>query len=652
MNRPTTCRILALNVAAVAWVLAASSEPDRALDAVPEGFYLGGHFGYAVGGAAPRLTLPGSETRSDRLSTFVGGLQAGYLHPIFQRLLVGGEVDVSFPNFRGDDDRAASVATAMGQVDERLDWQAGLRARVGYDFGRGLLYGIGGLAGARARIVLRPDSDSEETHSRFRLGWTVGAGVELPLSPAWAARLEYRYDHLGRISVAEAGGFSSTMDVHAVRLALDWRIAGLTEISDEARPLSWLPDWNIHGQTTLVGQGYPGFRSPYQGSQSLSGTSQFQHTLSMTAFLGVRPWRGAELYFNPELMQGFGLSDVHGVAAFPNGEAQKSNFPVPRINAARVYLSQSIGLGGDEEPVADGPNQLGGRRDVSRLTFTVGKLAVTDFFLVNRYAGEPRTGFLNWNIYGGGSYDWTMDLLSWTWGGLVELNQPSWAVRAGYFLLPDRSSSNYFDTRVPNHGQYVAEGEQHFLAFGQPGKIQLFGWLSYGNIGSYDDALAEPPETPGYPDVALTRGHDRWNGGFVVSVEQSLRDDLGLFSRLSYSPEHGESMGWTDCGESFSLGAVLQGAAWRRPQDAVGLAGVVEGLSPVAQRYFAAGGNGTIIGDGRLSYSPEVALETYYAFTPWASLAATFDYQLIVNPGYNADRGPVSIFAFRLHAAF
>jgi hypothetical protein len=34
----------------------------------------------------------------------------------------------------------------------------------------------------------------------------------------------------------------------------------------------------------------------------------------------------------------------------------------------------------------------------------------------------------------------------------------------------------------------------------------------------------------------------------------------------------------------------------------------------------------------------------------WATL--TFDYQLIGNPGYNADRGPVSVFSGRLHAQF
>jgi len=188
------------------------------------------------------------------------------------------------------------------------------------------------------------------------------------------------------------------------------------------------PSWNIHGQTTFVGQGYPAFRSPYEGANSLSKSAQFKDTVSATAFFGLRLWPGAEFYFNPELMQGFGLNDTHGLAGFPNGEAQKSNFPIPRFNAARLFVSQTVALGGERETFVDGPNQLGGERDVSRLTITVGKLAVTDYFLLNTYAGEPRTRFLNWNIYGGGSYDWTMDVLSWTWGGLIDLNQKQWAI--------------------------------------------------------------------------------------------------------------------------------------------------------------------------------------------------------------------------------
>src|SRR5260370_846258 len=77
-----------------------------------------------------------------------------------------------------------------------------------------------------------------------------------------------------------------------------------------------------------------------------------------------------------------------------------------------------------------------------------------------------------------------------------------------------------------------------------------------------------------------------------------------------------------------------------------------QALSPEARAYFAAGGLGILIGDGQLNYRPEQILEAYYAYSlnQWATL--TFDYQFIVNPGYNADRGPVSIFSGRLHAEF
>jgi high affinity Mn2+ porin len=94
---------------------------------------------------------------------------------------------------------------------------------------------------------------------------------------------------------------------------------------------------------------------------------------------------------------------------------------------------------------------------------------------------------------------------------------------------------------------------------------------------------------------------------------------------------------------------VLKGDAWGRPDDKIGVAGVVEGLSPIARAYFAAGGLGILIGDGQLNYRPEQILEVY-SLNRWATL--TFDYQFVDNPGYNADRGPISIFSRRLHAQF
>ena len=78
-------------------------------------------------------------------------------------------------------------------------------------------------------------------------------------------------------------------------------------------------------------------------------------------------------------------------------------------------------------------------------------------------------------------------------------------------------------------------------------------------------------------------------------------DDLGLLSRTTWDPGQTEVIGWTDCDESFSVGAVLKGTIWGRQDDKVGVGGVVEVLSPEARAYFAAGGLGIVIGDSQLN---------------------------------------------------
>jgi high affinity Mn2+ porin len=217
--------------------------------------------------------------------------------------------------------------------------------------------------------------------------------------------------------------------------------------------------------------------------------------------------------------------------------------------------------------------------------------------------------------------------------------------------VPVVSNVNSFDTHVPERGEYIGELELRYSLFSQPGKLRLMGWANIANAGSYSDALAMPATTPNYPDITLTR-QVRTNYGFVINVEQAITDDLGVFSRASWDAGRSEKIGWTDCDRSLSVGAVLKGMSWGRPNDKVGVGGVVEALSPEARAYFAAGGLGILIGDGQLNYRPEQILEAYYAYSlnRWATL--TFDYQFIANPGYNADRGPASIFSGRLHAEF
>jgi high affinity Mn2+ porin len=62
---------------------------------------------------------------------------------------------------------------------------------------------------------------------------------------------------------------------------------------------------------------------------------------------------------------------------------------------------------------------------------------------------------------------------------------------------------------------------------------------------------------------------------------------------------------------------------------------------------------GILIGDGRLPhYGTENIAETYYSAQVTNWLTATADYQFILNPAYNPDRGPVSVLAARFHAEF
>ena len=620
--------------------------PDQTIDWT--GFHVGGHSGYSFG--TVRSGVDGATT-SNGFGSQISGFQTGFDYQLPSRLVLGAEADITFPNFLTDG-IISQRPTARSGLETQIEDLGTVRARVGYAFGKFLVYGTGGFAWSQGQFTESPGPvNSQDQIMRLRTGWAAGLGAEVAITPDWAARAEYLHAGLGSTTVIFPSGtrYQSSFDINMLRLGVDYRFGGPEQPSVD--PLISSDDWNIHGQLTLIGQGYPPFHSPYEGPQSLSGHSQFTNTLSQTTYMGFRPWDGTEFYVDPELMQGYGLSGTYGVAGFPNGEAQKSGFPYPRANIARVFIRQVFGLGGEQEDVEDGPNQLPGKRDISRITVSVGKFPVLDGFDVNGYANDPREDFLNWNIYGGGSYDVTMDKVGYTWGAFVELNQPAWAVRAGYFLAPTTSNANTFDMRIPGRGEYAAEMELRYTVFSQPGKARLFGWVNNSTAGNYADAVALPLASANYPDISQTR-KVRSNPGFVFNIEQAITGDLGVFSRISWDGGQTEKIGWTDCDESLSLGAVLKGGSWGRPDDVIGLGGVIEGLSNNARAYFAAGGLGILIGDGQLRYRTERVLETFYSYAVTKSVALTADYQLIVNPAYNADRGPASIFAGRLHAEF
>jgi len=402
-------------------------------------------------------------------------------------------------------------------------------------------------------------------------------------------------------------------------------------------------DWSTHYQYTAIGQGHPSFRAPYSGLNSLNRGNRTAETMTATAYLGRPLWQGAALYLDPEIAQGFGLSHTTGLAGFPNGDAQKSGTHVPKPYIARFFMTQTIGLGGEQEEVADDLNQVAGKRDVSRVTIYAGKLAVNDLFDTNAYAHDPRNDFFNWSVWEGGAYDYAADQRGYSDGVAVELNQKDWAFRVGGFLEPKRSNDRNLDTRVLQHAGYQAELEERYSLFDQPGKLRLLGFFNRDYSGNYRDALG----VPGI-DIAQTR-KTRSKAGFVVNLEQALTQDFGAFARFSWNDGQNEIMSFTDIDRSGQLGLSLKGGGWGRPDDTVGLAGVINALSGAHAAFLAAGGLGILVGDGRLNYATEDIFEGYYRWQIVKPLSLTADYQFVANPAYNRDRGPVSIFALRLH---
>ena len=355
----------------------------------------------------------------------------------------------------------ATRSTYSGSGNEQLEYLGTLRGRIGYSIGAFTPFLTGGLAWASTRYS-RTDAmtDNEDaTPGQWRFGYTVGGGIDYSLGPRWSTRLEYLYTNLGirGFGFAQPARWDSLYDLHRFRVGLNYRFDGA---DDSARVDARGPgSWEIHGQTTFIMQGYPAFPAAFSGPQSLPPEGQSRETWTTGVFLGVRLWQGGELYFNPELLQGFGVANTTGAGGFPNGEAQKSNFPFPRYNTSRLFLRQEFGLGGDREKVESDYGQLAGEKDVRRITVQVGKYAIHDLFDTNEYAEDTRVDFMNWSIWAAGAFDYAADRLGLTYGAAVEFNQPSWAVRTGYFLMPNVSNGNVMDWNLFSRGGYVTELE-------------------------------------------------------------------------------------------------------------------------------------------------------------------------------------------------
>ena len=419
--------------------------------------------------------------------------------------------------------------------------------------------------------------------------------------------------------------------------------------------------WSFHFQMTVIDQVHSGFAAKYSGMNSLADTVEHGAvSITSTLFIGRNLWKGAALYVDPELSGGHGLSSALGVAGALNGETYRIGDPAPVMSIARVYFQQIFPLGRQNyEDIDDDINQLSGKVPASRIVLSAGKFSMTDFFDGNSYSHDPRSQFMNWSLMSNGAWDYPANTRGYTEGIVAQLIKPGWDLRVSSVAVPVVANHSKMEYVFGKAHSETAELTKKFHLFGgHPGSASLLFTYTASRAPSYKDGI----QALKTGDTTILNAIDgsgeiyKYGGnktGLCFRVEQELTNDLAFFGRAGWNDGQHVTWAFTEIDRTISAGLSLKGSDWKRKDDVVGLAEVVNGISNPHQDFLKAGGYGFIIGDGNLNYAPEAITEFYYNAQLTKTFWLTADYQFVVNPGYNKDRqGPVHVFGFRCHLAF
>ena len=313
--------------------------------------------------------------------------------------------------------------------------------------------------------------------------------------------------------------------------------------------------WNLHIQSTVGAQSHPSFPAEYTGLNSLKPGAEVKDTVSVDLMGGVRLWRGGEFFADVLVWQGYGLSSTLGVAGFPNGEAYRVGKTYPDAYLCRAFVREMIGFGGEKEAADDAPFELGGPKDVRRLTFTVGHFNATDIFDTNAYANNSRSQFMNWTLITNGAWDYPADSLGFTNGAAVELNTRAWAGRLGIFQVSEVANGIRMDWNLAHAWSTVAEVEKRYSPKGHAGAIRLLVYDTRAHMGSYQETLNNPSLGE---NIVLTKAY-RYKYGFGINLEQEIRKNLGAFARLGWSDGKNQTWEFTDVDRTATVGLSLKG---------------------------------------------------------------------------------------------
>lgn len=431
--------------------------------------------------------------------------------------------------------------------------------------------------------------------------------------------------------------------------------------------------WNVYGQFTYISGWKLDFPAPYTNANgspnSLLPTAERSFTGTGTLYLGVQLWKGGEAYVVPELLSERPLSQLKGLGgSIQDFELQKGGDEAPTLYLSRSYVRQTFGLGGHKVVKESGQQQLGKTYDSRRLVLIVGNFSVLDFFDKNAFDIDPRQGFFNLGFMTYAAYDFAADARGYSWGGVSEFYWDNWAVRFGRITPPKNPNQLPIDFRLFKFYGDQIELEHGHQVHGQAGIIRLLAYRNRENIGRFSDAVATfetDPQKNATTCTSFNYGSNNANApdlcwvrkpnvktGIGIFGQQYLVRDIGVFGRGMIADGKTEVDAYTSTDRSLSFGMLAKGSSWSRPRDLTGVGVNLGWISAAHVNYLRLGGIDGFVGDGRITPAAESALEAFYSLNFHKVFWLSGDYQRIVNPAFNSDRGPVSILSVKIHGEF
>jgi high affinity Mn2+ porin len=409
--------------------------------------------------------------------------------------------------------------------------------------------------------------------------------------------------------------------------------------------------WWVSGQANFVFQAHGDFYAAYSGPNSLKDTSEHATSRVLTLFTGYEFTPNSILYLDVEEAGWGGISGALGLAGFTNLDVVRN----PQLGGApyiaRLMFEQVIPFSQEKIEIPRGPLTLATQVPVRRLEIRFGKFSLADFFDNNIGGSDSHYQFLNWTAANNGAWDYAADTRGYTVGAIFDYEDRNWGLRFAEALMPKVANGPNLDADVARARAENIELELRYkLLKNKDTSIRFLNFVNHADMGTYRDAIAiylADPTQP--PDIIATRKQGTIKYGFGINFQQELSSDVWAFGRWGWNEGQHESFAYTEADSTLQLGVYAKGTRWHRSLDRLGATFISNAIGAYHKTYLADGGLGFILGDGGLNYGRE---EAFYTVHAWRGLYFAVDYQHINNPGYNRDRGPVSVPGLRLHLEF